>query len=61
MHPGVRPKGWLRCFAHPLGGVVCKERAQYPVFAPGSSKVALRLFGLFVHFGSRICPNCACT
>ena len=34
MCPGVGPEGWLRCFAHPLGGVVCRGHAQYPVFAP---------------------------
>ena len=32
--PGVRPEGWLRCFSHPLGGVVCRGHDQYPVFAP---------------------------
>ena len=40
--------------------------SRHPVFAPGSSKVAVAwvlggFFGLFVSFGSRICPNCACT
>ena len=29
---------------HPLGGVVCKGHAQYPVFAPGSLKVEFVLF-----------------
>ena len=32
--PGVGPEGWLRCFAHPLGGVVCRGYVQCPVFAP---------------------------
>ena len=41
---------WLRCFAHPLGGAVCRGHAQYPAFAPGSSKVAVGFFGLFVSF-----------
>ena len=36
--------------AHPLGGVVCREHAQYPAFVPGSSKVAVGFFGLFVPF-----------
>ena len=31
--PGVGWEGWLRCFAHPLGGVVCRGHAQYPAFA----------------------------
>ena len=35
--------------------------SRHRVFAPGSSKVAVGIFGLFVTFGSRICPNCACT
>ena len=66
--PGLRPEGWLRCFAHPSGGGVCRGQAHYlcfcprhPIFAPGSSKLAVGFFGLFVSFGSRICPNCAYT
>ena len=53
--------------AHPLRGVECRVHEQYPaflrhpVFALGSSKVAVRFFGLFVSLGSRMCPNCACT
>ena len=34
--PGVRPEGWLSCFAHPLGGVACRGHAQYPAFAPNT-------------------------
>ena len=34
---------------------------RHPVFVPGSSKVAVGFFGLFVSLGSRICPNCSCT
>ena len=63
--PGVGPEGWLRRFAHALGGVVCRGHgtvpcfcSQHPVFAPGSSEVAVGIFGLFVSFGSRICPSC---
>ena len=41
MCPGVVPEGWLRCFAHPLAGVVCSRYAQYPAFAPGCSKVTV--------------------
>ena len=37
----VRPEGWLRCFAHSLGGGVCRGLVQYPVFAQGSSDVAV--------------------
>ena len=36
--------GWLRCFAHPLGGGVCRGHTQYLVFVPGSSKVAAGFF-----------------
>ena len=36
--------GWLRCFAHPLGGGVCRAHTQYLVFVPGSSKVAAGFF-----------------
>ena len=34
MCPGFGREGRLRCFAHPLGGVVCRGHAQYPAFAP---------------------------
>ena len=50
MCPGVGPEGWLRCFAHPLGGGVRRGHAQSPAFAPGSSKAAVGFFGLFVSF-----------
>ena len=38
--PGVRAEGWLRWSAHPFGNV-CKEHAQYPAFALGSSEVGV--------------------
>ena len=50
-------KGQLRCFAHPLGGVVCAgDHVQGPAFAPnprtlftpGSSKDVIGFFCLFV-------------
>ena len=31
--------------------------SQTPVFAPGSSEVAVGFLGLFLSFGSRVCPN----
>ena len=36
---------------------------RHPVFAPGSSEMAVGVgfFWSFISFGSRICPNCACT
>ena len=34
MCPGVRPEGWLKWFALPLGGVVCRGHVQYPAFSP---------------------------
>ena len=66
--PELGLEGWLRCVAHPLWWC-CVQGAcavphicsQHPVFAPGSSKVAVRFFGLFISFGSRIRPNCTCT
>ena len=33
---------------------------QHPVFAPGTSKVAVGFFGLLVSFASRMCPSCTC-
>ena len=36
--------GCIRCFAHPLGGGVCRGHTQYLVFVPGSSKVATGFF-----------------
>ena len=57
MCPGVGLEGWLRCFAHPSGGVVCWGHAQYPAFAPDTllllwalQKWQLGYFGLFVSF-----------
>ena len=42
----------------PSGGGVCRVHAEYPAFAPGSSKVAVG-FLVSVSF-ARICPNCVC-
>ena len=39
--PGVGSEVWLKWLAHPWGGVECRGRSQYPVFAPGSSEVAV--------------------
>ena len=62
--PGLGLEGWLRGFAHPLWGW-CVQRAcavphicsQHPVFAPGSSKVAVGFFGLFVAFVQNLPPT----
>ena len=55
---GVGSEGWLRWFAHPLGGAACRGHAQYPAFVPGSLEVAVGLFGLFLcHL--EFAPNCA--
>ena len=35
----------------------CTIVSQTPVFAPSSSEVAVGFWGLFLSFGSRICPN----
>ena len=59
MCPGVGLGRWLRCFAHPVGGAVCKGLAQYPPFAFDTlfllralQKWQLGFFGLCVSF----CP-----
>ena len=64
MCPGVGPEGWLRSFAHPSGGLLCRGHVQYPAFAPDAlfllqalQKWPLGFFGLFESFGSRICPS----
>ena len=66
--PGVGPEGWLRCFAHPFGDVACREMcavpcfwSQYPAVAPGSSKVEVGFFLVFVYLLSIIFPSYACT
>ena len=43
MCPRVGLVGWLGWRAHPFGGGVCKGHAQYPIFASGSSEVAIGL------------------
>ena len=65
--PGVRLEGWLRWFAYPLGGGVCRGPCPgtllllpTPCFAPGSSEVTVGFFGLSFFFWSRICPSCSC-
>ena len=45
--PGVGQEGWLRWSAHPFGGVECRGHVRYPVFAPGSSEVAVRFLVFF--------------
>ena len=51
-------EGWLGCSAHPSGDGECRGHAQYPVFAPGSSKVTS--FLVFCIFWSNIWPNYLC-
>ena len=57
VHSGVRLEVWLRCFANPLHGIVCKRYVQNPSlapetpdFPPTSAKVAARFSGLFAFF-----------
>ena len=57
MWPGVRWERWLRCSAHPSGGVECRRHAQYPAFAPGSSKVAVGPFGLCTQNLPQLCMH----
>ena len=48
MDPGVMLEGFFGWFAHPLDGAVCRVYAQYPVFAPGSSAMAV-VFLVFLY------------
>ena len=60
MGPGVGLEGWLRCFAHPFGGGVCKGHGQHPAFAPSSSEVAagvLVFFYFTVHNLPQLCTH----
>ena len=57
--PGVRLEGWLRWFAHTLGGVVGEGAdRQYPAFAPGSSEVEVGFFYLCVSFVQNLSQLC---
>ena len=55
--PVVGSEEWLRWFAHPLSGGVCRGHAQYPAFAAGSSKVAVG-FLVFVSFVQNLPQLC---
>ena len=60
-----RPEGWLRCFAHRLGGVVCRGHVQYPAFAPNPLLLLQTLqkwqlgFLVSLYLLSKICPSCS--
>ena len=41
-------EGWLRWSVHPLGGAVCREHAQYPASAPGTSEAATGLWSFCI-------------
>ena len=46
------------CFAPPpLGGGVCRGYAQYPAFAPGSSKAAVGIFLVSLYLSSSFAPT----
>ena len=63
MCPGVGLEGWLRCFAHPLGGVECREHARFPAFAPNALFLLPALqkwqlsFLVFCTFGPEFTPT----
>lgn len=65
--PGVRPERCLRCFANRSGGSVewrgiCTSLAAKTCFYSRLFKSRSWVFWVtFVSFGSRICPNWACT
>ena len=54
MGPDVRPGGWVRCFAPPLGGVVCRGHVLYPAFALGFGQLGFWSVCIF-------CPKFAAT
>lgn len=56
----LRLEGWLRWSAQPLGGAVCRDQAQHPVFAPSTSEVAVG-FWSFCILLFLMCLNCTCT
>ena len=59
--PEVRPEGWLRWFAHLLGGGVCRghEHTLLLLPAPWLLKSGSWVFLVSFYVLSRICPNCA--
>ena len=63
--PGVGSEGWLRCLAHPLGGVECRGVCSI-LFLLLTYCFCFRLlkmadFLVSLYLLSRICPNCSCT
>ena len=64
MCPGVRPEGWLRLFAHRLGGIICRGHAhvQYkllllltPLFLLQVPQTWQLVFLVSLYLLSRIC------
>ena len=57
--PGFGPQEWLRCFAHPLGGVACRSTPSTPLLYQALQKWQLGLL-VSLHIWSKMCSNCAC-
>ena len=53
---GLGLEGWLRWFAYPLGGVVCRGHVQYPAFALNSRSFSWVFWSLCI-----FCPEFALT
>lgn len=47
--------GWVQCSAHSLEGAVCRDHAQYPVFALDTSEVAVGFLVFCILFP--LCPS----
>ena len=60
MGSGVRPEGWLRCFAHPFGGVSAGGTCSTLLLLPALQKWQLGFWSFRILF-SVICTYCACT
>ena len=45
--------------AHTFCGAVCRNHAQYPTFAPGTSEMAVGFWPFYVLLFIT-CPTCAC-
>ena len=65
VYPGAGSEGWLRCLAHPLGGVECRGTCS-TLFLLLTHCFCFRLlkmadFLVSLYLLSRIGPNCSCT
>ena len=63
--PGAGSEGWLRCLAHPLGGVgcggMCSTLLLLLTLCFCSWLLRMADFLVSLYLWSRICLNCSCT